>query len=76
MLILKNLVNPVYDLEVHLERKLDHARSGARRRNLSKRQRHSDVVIRIREVGPVEKVEKLRAKFASHSLSDRNELHD
>ena len=76
MLILKNLVNPVYDLEIHLKRKLDHAWSGARRRNLSKRQRHGDVIVRIREVGPVEKVEKLRAKFGPHSFRYGDELHD
>src|ERR1043165_6384071 len=74
MLILKKSCKSCLILEVHLERKLDHARSGTRRRDASKRRRHGDVVVRVREVGPVENIEKLRAKLAAHPLRDRNEL--
>src|ERR1044071_10121267 len=62
------------ELKIHLERKLDPARSGTRRRDASKRRWHGDVVVRVREIGPVENVEKLRAKLAAHPFRDRDEL--
>jgi hypothetical protein len=63
-------------LKIHLECKLDHSWTSTRRRYLSKRRRHGDVVVRIVEVGPVEQVEKLRAKLASDRFRNRNELDD
>src|SRR6185369_11632627 len=64
----------IYDLEVQLQRELDHARAGARRCNPSKRRGHGDVIVRVRKVGPVENVEKLRAKLAAHPFRDRIEV--
>ena len=56
------------------ERELDHSRSGTCPRNSSKRRWHRDVVIRVREVGPIEKIKELSTKFTPYALSDRNEL--
>ena len=63
-------------LEIQLKRKLDNPRSGARRRDAPIRHWHGDVAVGIREVGPVEEVEKLRAELTSDPLPDRNELDD
>src|ERR1043165_2683041 len=63
-------------LEVHLKCKLDHPRSSTCRGNSSERRWHCDVVVRICEVCPVEKIEELRAKLCPHRLGHRNELND
>ena len=62
-------------LETHFSGKLDNARTGARRSDAAKRCGHGDVAVWVGEVGPVEKIEKLRAQLSAHPFLDRYEFY-